>query len=753
MPDAVQRGGSSPRPWGTRQRRQPGPAPGRFIPTPVGNASDAPARGRAPPVHPHARGERCKSANTSTPQTGSSPRPWGTRHRSANPPPGLRFIPTPVGNASAMCSPSAPGSVHPHARGERSASTSASVLEAGSSPRPWGTLLAGHGHGEAVRFIPTPVGNAGWVAVPSNALPVHPHARGERSAETFLIARHAGSSPRPWGTRWRWGQSGWACSVHPHARGERQRDLAPHGDGAGSSPRPWGTRDRCIHLFAGWRFIPTPVGNAVSLASSVPVLFGSSPRPWGTHHEQRAPYPDERFIPTPVGNAAGSPAPWRRESVHPHARGERVQVPEPVKLVTGSSPRPWGTHSAPPHGRRDGRFIPTPVGNAPQGQRIALGGPVHPHARGERGLLTADPDAGTGSSPRPWGTRSPRRRAPGGCRFIPTPVGNAHPAQHRPTRAAVHPHARGERSTSARSHRHGIGSSPRPWGTPVALGHRVAQHRFIPTPVGNAPRPPTPCTTSPVHPHARGERGRCDQEDHRADRFIPTPVGNAASGCSVLVSRSVHPHARGERSSSSSPSSSSRGSSPRPWGTRAGPCGGRRRRRFIPTPVGNATRGAVVPLDHAVHPHARGERASEIAPLPADFGSSPRPWGTLPGADHATAASRFIPTPVGNARRRCCSACSSSVHPHARGERGTFSCTQARSSGSSPRPWGTRLNCVNLSAQLRFIPTPVGNAAPHSCHCGMGPVHPHARGEREFRPEPKSIPYGSSPRPWGTLAR
>ena len=255
----------------------------RFIPTPVGNADSprpVPAR-RA--VHPHARGERAHRCSVAVFAYGSSPRPWGTRHGHHVARAALRFIPTPVGNADSTCS--------------------RLKSQSGSSPRPWGTplwLLVGC---VSRRFIPTPVGNAAssWPRV--GATPVHPHARGERHGLPDGKLRVHGSSPRPWGTQ-----------RHRHAC-----------DGHG------------------------------------------------------------RFIPTPVGNACACPATAACPSVHPHARGERAPVNPATGQPYGSSPRPWGTLHAASFLVSAWRFIPTPVGNAPPGGSPANAGSVHPHARGERG--------------------------------------------------------------------------------------------------------------------------------------------------------------------------------------------------------------------------------------------------------------------------------------------------------------------------------------------------------------------------------
>ncbi len=72
------------------------------------------------------------------------------------------------------------------------------------------------------RFIPTPVGNADYLHPDFVHKPVHPHARGERPDDLDRLYLDIGSSPRPWGTR--------------------------------TCPRP---------RYGGFRFIPTPVGNAM----------------------------------------------------------------------------------------------------------------------------------------------------------------------------------------------------------------------------------------------------------------------------------------------------------------------------------------------------------------------------------------------------------------------------------------------------------------------------------------------------------
>ncbi len=274
--------------------------------------------------------------------TGSSPHPWGTLDQEAVPVALPRFIPTPLGNTRRRSPSPGPRTVHPHTRGEHGRAGAAFEQSVGSSPHPWGTrpeLLLEVGRD---RFIPTPVGNTVQCCSECRSMPVHPHARGEHADAGVQLDVDVGSSPRPWGTL---------------------VDSSEH-------PSPG-------------RFIPTPVGNTLSV-SELPWLdqvhphargehhvprgqrqptLGSSPRPWGTLEAVRLDEDRHRFIPTPVGNTSGRRGTWCRRTVHPHARGEHPALFFAMSSCSGSSPRPWGTPSTTATRRSAWRFIPTPVGN------------------------------------------------------------------------------------------------------------------------------------------------------------------------------------------------------------------------------------------------------------------------------------------------------------------------------------------------------------------------------------------------------
>ena len=235
-------------------------------------------------------------------------------------------------------------------------------------------------------------------------------------------------------------------------------------------------------------------------------------------------------------------------------------------------------------------------------------------------------------------------------------------------RPPVHPHARGEQGNPFAARYSCSGSSPRAWGTASAAIRAAISRRFIPTRVGTA-------VSLVEHRHRR--------------RFIPTRVGNRTPGGNHSSARSVHPHARGEQVSRAIHSLSGIGSSPRAWGTDRVGSDHRKRRRFIPTRVGNSLLRPPTSHPVAVHPHARGEQSETQMRAAVQTGSSPRAWGTDHPRRLAVAQRRFIPTRVGNRLMRLAPSGRRSVHPHARGEQLAVNSIMPPTSGSSPRAWGT----------------------------------------------------------------
>ena len=171
--------------------------------------------------------------------------------------------------------------------------------------------------------------------------------------------------------------------------------------------------------------------------------------------------------------------------VHPHGRGEHNLIFPLTAFRIGSSPRAWGTRS---HCRADKSWLS-----------------VHPHGRGEHFHWSTKSGCAGGSSPRAWGTLDYAMLFALESRFIPTGVGNTPPGRNGVGCWTVHPHGRGEHRAAGMPKGSRTGSSPRAWGTPLAIVHQVVGGRFIPTGVGNTYLQWDISCLGTVHPHGRGE--------------------------------------------------------------------------------------------------------------------------------------------------------------------------------------------------------------------------------------------------------
>src|SRR5690606_42052600 len=94
-----------------------------------------------------------------------------------------------------------------------------------------------------------------------------------------------------------------------------------------------------------------------------------------------------RFHRTHVGTAGLGVGGRLVRLVHPHARGDGWRVLGQATLAYVSPPRTWGRpHPRRAHHRRP-RFTPTHVGTARVTLVQARTASVHPHARGDGGVL------------------------------------------------------------------------------------------------------------------------------------------------------------------------------------------------------------------------------------------------------------------------------------------------------------------------------------------------------------------------------
>ncbi len=166
-------------------------------------------------------------------------------------------------------------------------------------------------------------------------------------------------------------------------------------------------------------------------------------------------------------------------------------------------------------------------------------------------------------------------------------------------------------------------------------------------------------------------------------------MGNTSTYPCPIQGASVHPHIRGEYGQKELQLIFVYGSSPHPWGIPHLARSCRSWFRFIPTSVGNTVISWTDTQQLSVHPHIRGE------------------YGSFP--DFTDQCGRFIPTSVGNTLTTIAISTPYSVHPHIRGEYTETSLPHWFACGSSPHPWGIQRYRYWLAVHARFIPTSVGN--------------------------------------------
>ena len=316
-------------------------------------------------------------------------------------------------------------------------------------------------------------------------------------------------------------------------------------------------------------------------------------------------------------------------------------------------------------------------------------------------------------------------------RSIPTCVGNTHERRTHCADRAVHPHVRGEYCCTLWLAWRMAGPSPRAWGIPLAAVMVCGRLRSIPTCVGNTWCPPEAPATLSVHPHVRGEYSSSSSPRASAGgpsprawgilrsaarrgprvRSIPTCVGNTRPASPTRSSGPVHPHVRGEYCAAPLDEGRECGPSPRAWGIHEARSTVPSQPRSIPTCVGNTAHPRKHNGHPPVHPHVRGEYKHCKRLARGLRGPSPRAWGILFRGRAWSTNDRSIPTCVGNTRMRAVTSRTPTVHPHVRGEYIAYPRRQMHVDGPSPRAWGIRFRLARCLALRRSIPTCVGNTA------------------------------------------
>ncbi len=191
------------------------------------------------------------------------------------------------------------------------------------------------------------------------------------------------------------------------------------------------------------------------------------------------------FIPASAGNTSSLERSPIRQPVHPRVRGEHLHHLAGVEPLPGSSPRPLGTREVAAVREVHARFIPASAGNTAGKENTELFPTVHPRVRGEHGVQGDWGAVYRGSSPRPRGTRQRHLDRCRRARFIPASAGNTSASRISRRCAAVHPRVRGEHAPTRRYIWPGTGSSPRPRGTRYMAILAGRFSRFIPASAGN----------------------------------------------------------------------------------------------------------------------------------------------------------------------------------------------------------------------------------------------------------------------------
>ena len=194
--------------------------------------------------------------------------------------------------------------------------------------------------------------------------------------------------------------------------------------------------------------------------------------------------------------------------VHPHARGDDAHACDEQHSAIGPPPRAWGRLADQDRPPLRPRSTPPRVGTTGCRPAGSDAGAVHPHARGDDGCMKHHILPHDGPPPRAWGRPLRACVLPSVLRSTPTRVGTTLWLICRQIGGPVHPHARGDDVLSPRTIDHRGGPPPRAWGRLEAGDLVREQNRSTPTRVGTTPFAPRRWSLSTVHPHARGDDGK-----------------------------------------------------------------------------------------------------------------------------------------------------------------------------------------------------------------------------------------------------
>ena len=191
---------------------------------------------------------------------------------------------------------------------------------------------------------------------------------------------------------------------------------------------------------------------------------------------------------------------------HPHAYGDKTSEVLSFQFPRGSSPRVWGQVFVAAERLPVFRIIPTRMGTSYTFHRNNLSCRDHPHAYGDKRCQNGIFGLTLGSSPRVWGQDILCRERYRFFGIIPTRVGTRNYAANAYKTAGDHPHACGDKDLISVLCRFTAGSSPRVWGQVRRCGIVPLKFGIIPTRVGTSGFSSSNTSRSKDHPHACGDK-------------------------------------------------------------------------------------------------------------------------------------------------------------------------------------------------------------------------------------------------------
>ena len=232
---------------------------------------------------------------------------------------------------------------HPHACGDKPALGLSLCFEVGSSPCVWGQGFQQQKFDSCIRIIPMRVGTRTLSKQYEQQIKDHPHACGDKHKNSFIPFIFQGSSPCVWGQ-----------GISDHCIDHTLRIIPMR---VGTSGGTGKNRHR------GWDH-PHACGDKFALTKIPLSHSGSSPCVWGQEGVYLNDNTAFRIIPMRVGTRSRVTVPLVRLQDHPHACGDKHNVPSCVLHGLGSSPCVWGQVDLDIWYQFDNRIIPMRVGTS-----------------------------------------------------------------------------------------------------------------------------------------------------------------------------------------------------------------------------------------------------------------------------------------------------------------------------------------------------------------------------------------------------